>query len=228
MKPRPKIEKQPIGALEAMLRHYPLRLSQNFGHITGVPLGLRGYRDGIFDLVPGSPTFPSHHIVEVGTMQGWFAWRVLMHLPEARIWCIDPHEGSQGMYDRRCWLNNLAPFGIGDRAILVDKRSKDAADDWLRIGPPIDWIFIDGNHHAEEVYGDLVGWYPHVNPGGLISGHDIDGHWGRHVKRALHRFFTDTFGCEEPWYTTGRVYSFTGKKVTPCWWFYKPTKEGDQ
>ena len=41
---------------------------------------------------------------------------------------------------------------------------------------PIDFLFIDGDHSYEGCKGDILGFSPHVRPGGMIAGHDY-GPW---------------------------------------------------
>jgi len=66
---------------------------------------------------------------------------------------------------------------------------------------------------------DLELWVPKVRTGGLVAGHDIDGKWGPQVKKALEGY-CGKIGVRDV--HVGKVYSFTGKQVTECWWFYKP------
>jgi methyltransferase family protein len=38
--------------------------------------------------------------------------------------------------------------------------------------PPIDYLFVDGDHQYDSVKQDFEDWYPHVKVGGIISIHD--------------------------------------------------------
>ena len=49
---------------------------------------------------------------------------------------------------------------------------------WLEFDEEIDLLFIDGDHSAAAVIGDVVGWRPLVRVGGLIVFHDY-GNGGR-------------------------------------------------
>lgn len=75
-----------------------------------------------------------------------------------------------------------------------------------------DFAFIDGDHTFEAVKADIAAWWPKINVGGLLCGHDIDhprdrrGLWG--VRLAV----------EEHAAATGLRFAFEGN----CWWFARP------
>lgn len=191
------------------------------GHIVGIPPKLRKYEDPIFRLMPGSV----RTAVEIGTLQGWFAWRCMKYLPEtASLYCVDPFvndpaAGYDGEYNFQCWKRNLRPW-FGKRCFIKRGPSEDVARDWGSAAP-IDFLFIDGDHRQAAVMADLQSWVPKVRPGGLVAGHDIEGTWGPQVKAALEAF-CPKWGVPEV--NIGEIYSFTGTQVTPCWWFYQPQK----
>lgn len=77
--------------------------------------------------------------------------------------------------------------------------SKKWAEVWRT---PIDFLFIDGCHSYEAVKADIDGWLPHVEPGGIVLGHDYsrisDGDKGYiwefpGVAKAVHESFEDFF-----------------------------------
>lgn len=185
------------------------------GHIVGIPPKLRSFRDPLFNLMPGSVQIA----VEIGTCQGWFAWRCMKFLPEtAHLFCVDPFQDGpdgEGAYNLKCWKRNLREW-FGKRVFLKRGESYYEANRWGNV--PIDFLFIDGDHRMEAVALDLESWVPKVRPGGLIAGHDIDGPHGEAVKGALEMFARK---AKIRQVHVGKVYSFTGTQVTPCWWFYK-------
>jgi len=199
------------------LKEKPLRTCMKHGLQIGLPPKLKTYRDPIFDFVPLPSKEGPRRVVEIGTLQGWLAWRIMKYLPDAQLVCVDPHNDDQGEYNKRCWKKNLEPFE-GERVALWAGESEHMAKLWPCCWE-IDWLFIDGDHSEEAVYVDLKSWYPLVRSGGLVSGHDISGVHGPAVGAALHRFMSE-MGIETP-YSTGKVYSFTGKQITECWWFFK-------
>lgn len=186
-------------------------VKEKLGHVVGIPPKLRNYRDPIFDLMPEIVKV----VVEIGTLQGWFAWRCLKYLPNAKIHCVDPLfddpvYGGDGEYNLKCWRRNLNKE-VDKRAFLHRRRSLYASLTW---NGNIDFLFIDGDHSYEDVLLDLESWVPKVRSGGLVAGHDIEGKWGPNVKRAL-----ETYCPEREIKIT--AYSFTGRQVTPVWYFYK-------
>lgn len=207
-----RAKKRPLGVC----------VHEKLGHLVGIPPALRGFRDSIFNLMPGTVNVA----VEIGTCQGWFAHRMAKYLDEsARIFCVDPFyddpgERYDGEYNLKCWKKNTREW-FGKKIFLKRGESYAVAQEW-GAGLPIDFLFIDGDHRFEQVMLDLEGWCPKVRPGGLIAGHDIDGRWGEQVKKAVSRY------CEKVGVMTvhtGKVYSFTGKQITNCWWFYQPVPQ---
>jgi len=64
----------------------------------------------------------------------------------------------------------------------------------------IDFAYIDASHTFENILRDLVGWYPTIKKGGIISGHDYT--WDG-VRKAVERFFGvgyKTTTNKEIWY----------------------------
>lgn len=42
----------------------------------------------------------------------------------------------------------------------------------LWVGAPPAIVFIDGGHEYEDCAGDILGWLPHMRPGGIMAVHD--------------------------------------------------------
>lgn len=55
--------------------------------------------------------------------------------------------------------------------------------------PKIDFIYIDGNHSYESVMEDLTHYYPRLNNGGIIAGHDFFNYNSMQVKKAVNEYF---------------------------------------
>jgi len=56
------------------------------------------------------------------------------------------------------------------RWLQIYSDSKKLARTWQ--GGPVDIVFIDGDHTYDGCTGDILGWLPHIRPGGLIAVHD--------------------------------------------------------
>lgn len=198
-------------------------VGKKWGHLVGIPPKLRDYRDPIFDLVRKAHQLTA---VEVGTLQGWFAWRMAKYLPDdARVFCVDPflddpENGYDGEYNLTCWKKNTREH-FGKRIFLKRGPSVEVASTWPENS--VDFLFVDGDHAYEAVLADLRAWWPRVRQGGLIAGHDTTGPHGPAVMKAL-----DVFGSEKkiPEINLQKIYSFTGTQVTECFWFYKAGAEG--
>ena len=51
-----------------------------------------------------------------------------------------------------------------------------------------DLVFIDADHHYEEVLSDIKAWWPKIKKGGVLSGHDYGGK-KIGVKQAVNEYF---------------------------------------
>jgi len=208
-----KIERKAIKA------PWRVCVKEKCGLQVGIPPKLRGYRDKIFDFVPKSKEMQT--VVEIGTLQGWFAWRIMKWMPNACVFSIDPFEDDgpiDGEYNYKCWKKNLREWW-GKRAFVKRGQPGQVAEAWPK-QQNVDWLWVDGLH------GEFAGiallailnmWTPFMKHGGLISGHDIDGEYSREIEGALKQF------CEArkiPQVNINEAFSLTGRKTTACWWFY--------
>lgn len=122
------------------------------------------------------------------------------------LWRLDPrndHNGYIAKYGDNIFpqfLKNMEACGVKDYVHPVPESTTEAAlgfrsqistsnsceiknDD---SGLSFDFIFVDASHQYEDVYRDLVNYWPLVAEGGTMAGHDIymDG-----VKRAVDKYF---------------------------------------
>ena len=104
-------------------------------------------------------------IVEIGTAEGATA-RLMRDAakPGVAIYTVD-----------------LAPSRIARESLrghdvnIVAAASEHFAAEWAdRIGRPIDFLFIDGNHDLLHVVTDWNLWAPHVRAAGMVAFHDFD------------------------------------------------------
>src|SRR5678816_3841564 len=63
--------------------------------------------------------------------------------------------------------------GIADKSRLIPTSTQEAARFWTE---PIDYLYVDADHHYPGVIADLFGWGRYVKPGGLILGDDYGHH----------------------------------------------------
>jgi hypothetical protein len=178
-----------------------------------IPFRLLEYRDPIFDLVPDHTKV----VVEVGSRMGWFAWRILKHVPGCVVFCVDvwdraDHDGD-GPENFQAWIRNIGNDHFACRAFPVRMSSLKAGELFRMLGIKIDFLFIDANHTEEAVFEDLAMWTPLVRLGGLIAGHDWDSRWGKNVQAAVLKWHGKTPNI-------GMIFDHNGKKsgVKSYWW----------
>lgn len=184
----------------------------------GLPPGMADHKDAIFDLVDpkGCRT-----VVEIGSLQGWFAYRCMRQLPKAIIYSIDTwsdgaREYGSGSYNYECWKKNLAEWD-GLRAFALRGESHEVRktfEEFCTTG--IDLLFIDGDHTFKGVLTDLQDWEPLVNPGGVVAGHDWDSNAWPDVQEAVRHYRPDRE------INVGMIYHYTNPKNSAlCYWWKK-------
>ena len=119
--------------------------------------------------------------VEIGVEMGYFSEYLLNTGLFNKLYSIDPwcdkipgvyqngdqYYSSNSEYTYNFAKNLLCKYNESE---ILRMSSDDASykfDD-----NSIDFIFIDGDHTEQGVYGDLKNWYPKVKSGGILSGHD--------------------------------------------------------
>lgn len=148
-------------------------------------------------------------IVEVGTWKGASAIRMADEVAaaglDAQILCIDTWLGAlefwtdhedperyQSLRLQNGWpqvyyqfLANVCHKGQQARIIPFPQTSATGAL-WLRFfGVKAELIYVDASHEEEDVYGDLLGYWEAVAPGGVLFGDDWS--WDG-VRLAVQRF----------------------------------------
>lgn len=106
----------------------------------------------------------------------------------ALLYSIDHHRGSEEhqagqewhdpqLVDPRGRLDTLPHFmativtaRLQDVIVPTVGRSRAIASAWRR---PLSFVFIDGGHSEADAVGDYEGWFPHLDPGGLLAIHDV-------------------------------------------------------
>ena len=101
-------------------------------------------------------------MAEVGVRDGRTTFFLLDHCPELTIYGVDL--SVAGFYNK-----DIAEK-YTDRLVPIQGDSSTMAKDV----PPVDLVFIDGDHSYNGVTKDIVAYREKVLPGGIFSGHDID------------------------------------------------------
>lgn len=117
--------------------------------------------------------------LEVGSFEGmsavWMLENVLTH-PQSHITCIDPFTGSEEhtdaekaeLFDRfSANVTNNFPDKV---TVIKDYSTQALANLALKDPKPrYDIIYIDGDHHAAQVYNDLILAWPLLMNGGILA-----------------------------------------------------------
>ena len=91
----------------------------------------------------------------------------------------DPYDGNTWAYDmdekeikfiRLQALHNIEYSGYKQKAVIIEKDSDDALDDFQ--DQSLDFIFVDAYMTYEQAVNDMEKWYPKLKEGGLFTGHD--------------------------------------------------------
>jgi hypothetical protein len=126
--------------------------------------------------------------VEVGVWDGGNAQAILEFIKPKKLYLIDPWMLYPG------FIKELEEMKFGEEyfkqekfdkiyGIVVDRFKDNNAVEVMRgmsedrvkefKDESVDWAYIDGSHHTEYVYKDLVNWWPKIKKGGVLCGHDF-------------------------------------------------------
>lgn len=137
--------------------------------------------------------------VEVGVDKAANAEHMLQDLDIRQLILIDPWEnapdlgsGEPGVFDDREKAKKahqeakrrLEPYQ--DKVAVIDQRIEDID---LKPFPPLDFVYIDGNHSEESTAAAIKKLAPLLKGGGLLAGHDYGAPGG--VKEAVDRLIGD-------------------------------------
>jgi predicted O-methyltransferase YrrM len=122
----------------------------------------------------------AHRVIEIGVYEGSSAVMFCAALgPGAELHLIDPFVDEHGWALRAGWQATPAATRLavwrharrsGPKIRWHIARSQDVGRAWT--GPPVDLVFIDGDHSPEACREDWEVWHPHVQPGGSVAFHD--------------------------------------------------------
>lgn len=117
-------------------------------------------------------------LLEIGCFEGrstlWLLQNVMIH-QDSLIYCIDSFKGGaehQG-YDFKAikarFENNTFPWK--EKVMLLEGESHSMLQ---RSFPPLDFVYVDGSHRADDVYLDAVLAWPNLKPVGLMVFDDYE------------------------------------------------------
>jgi O-methyltransferase len=164
-----------------------------------------------------------HTGVEIGVHRGALSTKLLAAFPELTLCMVDPWTEyaesdpyrqtgdvcsqftSQQQQENRA-AAELATKPFAGRRLIIAMPSHKAV---LRIPyRKISFAFIDGSHAYADAVQDIADWWPKIEPGGLLIGHDYGHSQFTGVKQAVDEFFA----------REGLACGFEGS----CWWIAKP------
>ena len=125
----------------------------------------------------------SSRLLEIGAAYGASSFLLVANSKaNARVWSLDPFitdsKGTFASTAQTCHNNvhnALATSGYGQAAskwTLINNSSYIVRKAWSEMEPPLDFLFIDGDHNYEAVRKDFEDWASLVQPGGFILIHD--------------------------------------------------------
>lgn len=144
--------------------------------------------------------FSTGRFIEIGTWLGrstCFMAETLKELNSpVKFYGVDTFYGERDATDQqeivakehgciyhRFWLN-MKEAGVIDYVTPIKMTSQDAAQ--LFGDESFEFIFLDAEHHYEDVLNDLKNWWPKLKKGGVMAGHDFN---GTGVQKAVVEFF---------------------------------------
>lgn len=89
----------------------------------------------------------------------------------------------------------IRQYGQSEKVTVINGKSKDslpAVENALG-GMKIDFLFIDGDHSFDSVYGDYQTYFPLMSPNGIIAVHDV----ARNAHAGAAKAFTTMYGYHD-------------------------------
>jgi hypothetical protein len=113
---------------------------------------------------------------EIGFGQGLNAQSLLDNLNIKRLYCVDPSIGKEyhdGPRDVKAFVNKPSLYPKLKQDSRVSFIEKSSAEAVTEIPDGLDFVYIDGLHNYTGCLTDLQNYYPLMNEGGLLGGHDF-------------------------------------------------------
>lgn len=113
-------------------------------------------------------------IAEVGVWKGTHAKWLVDNLDVSTIYLIDPYEESEAIgYDEaipNAKSESYRKFKNHSNVVWIEKKSHEAISE---IQTPLDYVYIDADHRYESVKRDMKKYFPLIDSGGILAGHDL-------------------------------------------------------
>ncbi len=108
-----------------------------------------------------------HTVIEIGSSLGVSTKYIACLISDdGKVYAVDRWQGP-GLYKQ--FLSNVVHAHLEHKIIPMRMANPDAAQVLIDVEP--DLIYLEKSHEAEEVYQDLVTWFPYVeNKKGIVSG----------------------------------------------------------
>lgn len=114
-------------------------------------------------------------LVEIGTWHGVNTARLRRVMtPDGVLWAVDPYpKGRLGFSMQRVIARREVARVSNGRVVWVRTTGKDAARRYAaEANPPVQFLFVDGDHSYEGLRGDWEGWSGLIADDGVVALHD--------------------------------------------------------
>lgn len=133
--------------------------------------------------------------VEIGQRVGNNAEVIMKETDIKELYLVDPYlpyqdNSKEEIIDVNQELQNVYKKGMlhrlchyGDRLSFLNTTSEKAST--LFEDKTFDYVYIDGDHHYNQVLNDMRLWYPKIKENGVLGGHDFKGKFPEIVKAVV-------------------------------------------
>jgi Methyltransferase domain len=123
-------------------------------------------------------------VIEVGSWLGASTRYIAASMADDGVlyaidtWLGSPQEAvhlqdSRLPYLYQLFLSNIKHAGLCHKVVPIRMTSQEASN---ALNVKADLIYLDGAHDTQSVCNDILSWYPHLNPYGIICGDDWKWH----------------------------------------------------